>query len=674
MTYHDRVVATPRREWVRAAIYAIVVVWLNAYICRELFYMPAAHMNSMQGFWIALAERAGGSWFHPTWWPYWDNGIPFEFTYAPLVPALTAIVAAIRGVSHLLAFQTVSGIVYCLVPLTLFVGAWRLTRAAGYSFAAAVMYSLTSPTQILVPDDTFRWGSFWDSRRLFLLGNWDETPHLLALACLPLTILFLARAIETGRRRYFAAAALSIAMATYASAFGPTIAVMAAICLLFVLRTKEYPSNIFVIVSIGALAYAAAASFLPPSLIMAIHASSVNPWRYESGWTAGSLTALAIVILGWTLLWRYLPRWTADWRIQFFALFTYLAGSIPIIAAYLHRQFVPQPVRYKFEMELGLAVLMVFSLRTWLERIPTAVKRAIVFLLIALAIEQVVHYRADAKKFLSPADVTGTIEYRASVWASRTLPGVRVMFPGSIALWADAFNDVPQFSGSSWSMAYNPVQQRGFEVFYSGETAERDARISLAWLQVYGVGAVGVSAPNSEEYWKGFAHPLKFEGLLPMLWREGGVTIYRVPQRSASLAHVIPEDTVVRATPAKAGDIAALEKYDAALIDESLPPADLQWEGRNRIWIHTSLKPGQLVSVQVSYHPGWRAYVNGRRTAINRDGLGLMWMRPECDGNCAIQLDYSGGFELGLCRLISALAILLLAAMLVWPRRREGFG
>ena len=62
-------------------------------------------------------------------------------------------------------------------------------------------------------------------------------------------------------------------------------------------------------------------------------------------------------------------------------------------------------------------------------------------------------------------------------------------------------------------MAYNPVQQRGLEAFYSG-----DARISLAWLRAFGNGAVAVSAPNSQEYWKAVAQPAKFEGLLPSLW------------------------------------------------------------------------------------------------------------------------------------------------------------
>src|SRR5580700_6314197 len=78
------------RDKLAAAGYTLALLWINVYICRELFHQQIAPMASMHGFWVALAEHANQSWLHPTWWPYWDSGMPFESTYAPLVPALTA--------------------------------------------------------------------------------------------------------------------------------------------------------------------------------------------------------------------------------------------------------------------------------------------------------------------------------------------------------------------------------------------------------------------------------------------------------------------------------------------------------------------------------------------------------------------------------------------------------
>ena len=66
-------------------------------------------------------------------------------------------------------------------------------------------------TQILVPDADFMWGKVLDARRLYVVAVWDDTPHMAALAFLPLAILFLARSLETRRAVYYAGAALCIA-------------------------------------------------------------------------------------------------------------------------------------------------------------------------------------------------------------------------------------------------------------------------------------------------------------------------------------------------------------------------------------------------------------------------------------------------------------------------------
>src|ERR1700758_3144199 len=94
-----------RAECLRAAMYASILLSINAYICRELFSVQTAYMNSMHGFWIALAKWADGGWFHANWWPYWDGGIPFEFTYSPLVPGLMSAWTSLTGIPSALALQ-----------------------------------------------------------------------------------------------------------------------------------------------------------------------------------------------------------------------------------------------------------------------------------------------------------------------------------------------------------------------------------------------------------------------------------------------------------------------------------------------------------------------------------------------------------------------------------------
>ncbi|MCU1275673.1 MAG: hypothetical protein JWO48_3104, partial [Bryobacterales bacterium] len=639
-----------------AAVSILILIWINLYICRELFFREAAHMNSMHGFWTALARIGPGSWFRSTWWPFWDCGIPLEYTYAPLVPALTAAVAAVRGAPHAVAFQSVSGFFYCLVPVTLFLMVWLLTRAPAYGFVAGLLYSLTSPTQVIVPDTTFSFSGFLEARRFYLAAVWDETPHLAALAFLPLIILFLSLSIRKRRLVYYVASAVSISLASLASAFGPMMAAMAALCLLSVLRREDYKRNFGIILSIGPFAYALSAPFLAPSLLLAMRDSSITN---EGGWSAGSLMALAMVVLGFVFLSSYLPRRTADWRLHFFALFAYLTTSVPCVAVFLHRQFLPQSTRYKVEMELALAAFAAVAMKKWLDKTPMAARAALLCLALAIAGVQVVSHRRSAKSMMgSPAELKKTIEYRASRWVEANLPGVRVMMPGSAAQWANSFTDIRQFSGSSWSMACNRIRVRAmWDVFNGGATPERDARVSLAWLKAYGVGAIGISGPHSTEFWKPFAQPTKFAGALPVLWSEDDVTIYRIPRRTESLAHVVAESALVSARGNEIPGLAAIEQYVAALEDPSLPVAALEWQDRSGIRIRTEATAGQVISVQLTYHPGWHVQVNGQARAVERDGLGLMWIRPGCNGPCEVQLDYDGGWELRICRYLSFAAI-----------------
>ena len=655
-----------RTEQLRGGAYALLLLWLNGYIARDFFSGHTAHMNSMQGFWTALAGNSPAAWLRPSWWPYWDCGIALEAAYSPLVPWLSSLWAGLLHVPPDMALSSIAGLAYVLAPLTLFAMAWGLTRAAGPSFFASLIYSLLSPSQWLVPDGDFRWARIWEARRLFLIAVWDDAPHLLALALLPVAVLFLARALEHRRRLDYALAALSIALMAAASAFGPVMAIISGISIAAASSPRAWKRCAIEIAATGIYAYLLVMAFVPPSVLQAIAESTAA--GDEERWTLGSLTAFAAALLGFTLLRYALRRAHAGERVSFFAYFAFLAGSVPLAAAYLHRRLMPQPGRYKFELELGLALIVAFAGRALLARVPASIRRAAIFLLLALAAEQIVAYRKLEKSYLFPQEVEQTVEYRASNWAAANLAGARVFFPGSIAQWANAFSSVPQLTGGSFSMATNQSQQNA-EAAILFETGDQDdhAQLSLTWLEAYGVSAIAVAAAGSAEYWKPFANPAKFDAL-PALWSESGVTIRRVPARSASLAHVVPESAIARHPPQNPKDAAEAGRYVAAMEDPAASEASLAWKGRERILIHATFAPGQVLSIQEGYSPGWRATVAGRHAAVYKDGLGLMWLRPGCMGGCEITLEYNGGLEWWLCHALSAAALI---ALLLWTFARR---
>jgi hypothetical protein len=622
-----------RWERLRGAAYAAVLLWVNAYICRDWFFHPTAQMNSLDGYWAALA-RLGDGWLgaflHPAWWPFWDFGIPFEFTSAPLVPVMTAAIAAMRHEPHTMALQAVSAIFYCAVPLSLFLMAWLLTRAPGYSFFAALFYGLLAPAQILAPDGPFSWANFFSPHRFMLQAAWDETPRCAALTFLLLFILFLARWMETRRPVYAPAAAISLALAMLASPFAALSAALAVLCLVIALDPASRRTNLIYAAGVGVLAYALAASFLPPSIWLAMGAASAE----HEAWNM-SLKVLAALVVGWLTLLHFGRRWIQDWRLLFFVLLAYAMSCGPVLATWLHEQFLPQAQRFRIEMESALALAAVFGLRSWVQRMPQTVKAALAFVVLSLAGEQVVNHRKIAKDVLYPKDVTHTIEYRIAQRVARDLPGARVMLPGSIAHWANAFTESPQFAGSEGTMAYSQVQQRAMTAVY-----QEDARTSLAWLKAYGAAAVVVSGPGSREFWKPFAHPEKFEGVLPAMWSEEGVTAYRVPQRTPSLAHVVPVIALVGRTPRNAHDIAEIDRYNEALDDPTLPEASFEWQGRNRIGVRaTTVAVRCVVSkspISPNVSPGPRALIASPPSPTVPD-----YFRPPIDGLKTMRLNIS---------------------------------
>lgn len=110
-------------------------------------------------------------------------------------------------------------------------------------------------------------------------------------------------------------------------------------------------------------------------------------------------------------------------------------------------------------------------------------------------------------------------------------------------------------------------------------------------------------------------------------------------------------------------NVEPVRRYVAALDNPDRPLAPFTWRGNGRAQIVATLRPEHLLSVQVSYHPGWHAEVSGEPRRIFSDGIGLIAIEPRCAGPCLVELHYDGGLEMKLARFASWMALL---AMLLW--------
>jgi hypothetical protein len=118
--------------------------------------------------------------------------------------------------------------------------------------------------------------------------------------------------------------------------------------------------------------------------------------------------------------------------------------------------------------------------------------------------------------------------------------------------------------------------------------------------------------------------------------------------------------------------VGQVRSYVAALEDPVLPIAEMTWTSRHSARIVAELRRDQFVSVQVTYHPGWRAEVDGARRRVIGDKIGLMAIEPQCEGRCTIDLIYDGGTEMKAAKAASLAGLLSCLAWAVLRRKRGG--
>jgi len=666
--------STHRRLW-RVLIPSLVLFGLNALICAPLFGIEYLdHMGSAEGVFIALArymrEHAGDLY----WCPLWFGGMPFQNTYPPLLHALVALLSASVRISPALAYHTVTALFYCLGPVALF---WFLAKHTGRavaSFSAAMLYSLFSPSAALLPELRADIGGVLHARRLQCAVHYGEGPHVAALALIPLAILTLELAFTRRRPLHFLLAVLASIAVVLTNWPGAVDLLMVLIAWIWSKERFDLLRAAGLLALVGVVGYAIAAPWCPPSTIGVVLANAQH---------AGGAYGIGLHQLIWMLLLaaaclalRYLlRRWRASGLIRFSALLTLISGVV-IVAASNGIYLLPQPHRFHLLFELAVTILAVFALWPALSRLPRPWIRVAAAVACLLAGMQVWNYARYGRQLIRPVEIGQTVEYHVAEWFERNGPYARVFVPGSMSLWLNDFTDTPQLAGCCDQSPPNFETRVAEYTIYTGRNAgDRDAYYSLIWLKAFGVQAIAMDGAASTEAYHPYAHPQKFDGILRPLWKQGDNEILEVPHRTSGLAHVIPEDALARRTPIHGLDVAPLLPYIAALDDPALPAAAIHWRNQHDATIEARLSKGQVVSVQLTYTKGWHATVNGQSREVMRDAIGLLAIRPRCEGDCVIRLAYDGGAEMLAARIASwSMAGLLFGGVLLAEWKRRGWG
>jgi len=631
----------------RPIVLSIVLLAVNIYICRELFGIEFLdNLSSNDGAFITLARFFRQHGTGNAWFPWFNAGMPIEDVYQPLLPALAALAAKLSGWPIARAFHFVVALFYCLGPVTLFWFVREWSKSLYIAFIAALAYCLVSPAALLIPILRIPSSGLWGGLRLFNLIHYAEDAHNVSLTLLPLALLFLHRAVTRGNAPNILAAIVLCASGVLANAFGAVDLAIGGLCLVLALNR-----GLTILVPVGIAAWLWISPMLPPSLIDLIRQDQWGPHgSYHSGAHAW-LPTLAVVA-GFALLCLAVRRHLSA-QERFSIFFAYWMCIIPLSYFLLNVTPAPQASRYQVEMEMALCLCFACLCVHIPWRTP------LIAILVLVGAWQAVMLRNYARTLIRPVDIATTIEYKVDTWIDRNLPGQRTLISGDPEYLLNVLSDNPQMSAGHEFSAPNWEQRVAVYTIYSGENAGvRDAEYSLLWLQAFGNQAIYVPGEKSREFYHSIAHPHKFDGVLPVLWHDEDDTIFAVPQRSRSLAHVIPKEAVVAREPIHGLDVDPVRPYVAALEDPSLPVAEMRWQGTSRAVIDAPMKPGEVMSVQVTWAPGWRASVDGRKVPLRKDGIGLLVLEPGCDGPCEIRLDYVATREAWICRILSGFVTL----------------
>ena len=629
-------------------------------------------MDSIEGAYIGISRHILESFPDLSWWPAWYGGIPFANSYPPLLHYLVALFAAITPFTVARAHHVVTALFYCMGPVFAFLMLRRLSNRPAASFCAALFYSVLSPCGLLVPAVALDMGDPLRPRRLGTLIAYGDGPHVAALALVPFAIYMLDRALERRTPLRCAGAVFAVAAVALTNWLGAFALAVLILCYLAAGRPwRDWAIS----AAIGLAAYIAVSPLMPPSLIRTIQ---FNAQTIGGDFTNSTKTllhyapyALAALVLLKLAMWRLrTPAY-----LQMLALFTALMGWISLGFTWYKVAVIPQPDRYLLELDFGLTLLVAMGVALF----PLRIGRIAAVVLALFSVEQIYRASRYARGLIYPIDMTTTVEYRIAHWCDQNMRGARVMVPGTVAFFFNGFTDTPQMSGGFENGAVNYEGRIAQYQILSGAgtTARNDVPMAVLWLKAFGVQAVAAGGKQSREYYHPFANGGKFSGVLPELFRDGDDAIYRVPQRSASLAHVMARGQLVVHAPYNGLDVAEIRRYVEALEDPALHEAQFVWKTQHSAEVLADLSPGQVVQVQVTYHAGWHASVNGAAAKLIPDGLGFFAIAPDCTGRCRIELVYDGGDEQRIARAASGLVFLCWLGWAIgstWRRKARSTG
>lgn len=644
-----------------------------------------SNLTSIEVSYVSMGRFLVEHFPHLSWAPYWYLGFPFHLFYTPFLPISEAILHKILPLISLWqAYRIITGLAFCLAPVTLFLFVWYLTKrpltsafsSLLYSFGPTVFYFVLSTGEVAADRIS---SNFWDPRRFVILQRWGEGPHLVSLVFLPLAGLLYVKALKTKTFLSCLLTAIFVALTALTNAVGfYGLAILLLVIFFSDLTQKDanFEEKIKVSMATAFLSFGLVSFWYNLSFIGSFFREggevfknylSLFPW----GFILGLWVVVGIYFIFQKLVKSLVLKVGLLWfAVMFLIVFIYYTSSPPELSE-LRLEFAPQALRLLTEADMGFSILagaMLFSLFHWVEKKGRVFKFSTTFLELVLICGLLLYSRPFfpiAQKAAQPTvDLGETAEYEIATLLKDRVDGKkgeRVFLAGNYAFYLNYFTDVWQLRGGLYQAMTHPWPEH---VYYQVRFG-KDPEITKAWLAAINTKYIVVNTGASREFFKEYKVLDKF-GIFKSIYEENGDIIYKIPLSNDSPVKIVDLASLARLeSPQKADDKKPLMAYAEWLDQKDSSGVVFRMENHNLYKILAQVREGEGVLVQMTYDPGFKAIAFGRRIKITKDPLGFMILIFPKPGGYEVLLKHSPTFKIYFGYLLTSFTIILLAYVLV---------
>lgn len=664
----------------------VAIAFINYQIISSWFGKPGpANLGSIEVSYVSMGRFLRDFGFK-SWAPFWYLGFPFHLFYTPALPFFEYVLNASLGLHLWETYRLITGVSYVLVPVSLFLLGWQLSRKLIGGLVAAVLYSVgPSVFYFLIPEvaeDRLSplINGFLDPRRLTILVRWGEGPHTLSLVFLPLAALFFARHLAAKKSKFsnifFASLFLGLAALSNALGFFASVILILSLAFARYAQKTKYKkrvtsSTIFVILlALGLISFWYNLSFITNFF----GESGGIIKRYLELFPWGWLAALFLSLVVFLLIKRFIKNWRVAgslvWFLILFAVVATYYFSAPAEFAERRVELLPQALRYTTEVDMALSLLigvLVGSLFSFFERKVKVFGILGVLVGFGVLVAGYIYIQPfipvasnAASQFV---DLDETREKQIADWLNDNVDitrGERVFLPGNYGFYLNWYTDVWQHRGALFQAASHRWPEHIHFQMANGE----DEEISTAWLKAINAKYAVITVPGSNELYKEIKNPERFTDLKEV-YRQRGDLIYEVPLVRPSLAKTVSAsvaDSLIE--PEKADSKDELLAYVNWVENSSDNELEFEMLDHDNYKITGEVGEGEAILVQMTYDAGWSARDNGKKVGKQPDPLGFLVLNPE-PGEVNINLTHSSTWRQWLGYLTTAATLGFIAWFVV---------